>query len=153
MNRTIIIGRLTQDPTKYSTTSGQTYCKFTVAVNREYGEEKKADFINCTCFSKQAEHILRYLSKGSLVAVAGRLQTNKYYDDRSQKNIYTTDVITDNVQFLDSKKKETSALTGELPNQNINPENSKDPFGEFGEMSYNTEVQNQFEINDDDLPW
>ncbi len=153
MNKIFVIGRLTQEPSRYSTTSGETYCRFTVAVDREYTNErgeKKTDFIDCTTFKKQAENILKYLTKGNLVAVLGRLTTNKYYDERSQKNIYTTNVITENVQFLDSRKKEVSSLTGELPNQNINPGNSKDPFDE---MSYNTETQSQFDFNEDDLLW
>lgn len=86
------------------------------------------------------------------MAVSGRLQTNSYTDSNTHKNVYTTDVITENVQFLDSKKKETSALTGEMQNQTVNTQ-EKDPFEEFGEMSYNTEVQNQFDFNEDDLPF
>ena len=72
INKVIIIGRLTQKPANYSTTSGKTYCKFTVAVNRDFKSadgERKADFINCTCFSNQAEYIIKYLDKGSLVGV------------------------------------------------------------------------------------
>lgn len=148
MNKFIGIGRLTQNPANYSTTSGKTYCKFSIAITRQFENakgEKETDYINCTCFTKQAEYILKYLSKGSLVAVEGRLQTNKYYDERSQKNIYTTDVITDNVKFLDSKKKET------LPNQNItNTEivqsvmNDEDPFEQFGLQTSDEEFELPF---------
>ncbi|MBQ7139956.1 MAG: single-stranded DNA-binding protein [Bacilli bacterium] len=129
MNKVILIGRLTQNPARYSKKDGTTYCKFSVAINR--GEDK-ADFINCTCFSKQAENIIKYLSKGSLVAVEGRLQTSKYYDDRSQKNITTTDVIVDNVKFLDRKKEQTN---------------------EFENLSTNTFYTNDIEISEEDLPF
>lgn len=114
INKVFVIGRLTQNPFSYATQTGKTYCKFTVAVDREYTSEngeKKTDFIECTCFSRQAEYILKYLVKGSLVAILGRLQTSKYYDDRSQKNIYTTEVITENVQFLDNRRKSQEEST------------------------------------------
>lgn len=153
MNISAITGRLTQNPVSYSTKTGTTYCKFTVAVDRPFttNGEKKTDFINCTCFSKQASAILKYLSKGSLVAVVGRLQTSKYYDERSQKNVYTTDLMTDNVQFLDNKRKEVSGLTGEIPNPTVNPSVTSI---RSNEIDLNNEVDDLFSsIDEDQLPF
>ncbi len=135
MNKVTLIGRLTQKPASYSTTSGKTYCKFTVAVNRDFKStdgERKADFINCTCFSNQAEYIIKYLDKGSLVGVFGELRTSSYLDDITHKNVYSIDVITSNVEFLDKKKEE--------------PKNNTEVLQEVME-------EDPFKITDDDLPF
>lgn len=81
------------------------------------------------------------------MAVSGRLQTSSYTDSNTNKNVYTTEVITENVQFLDSKKKETSALTGEIPNQTVNQTSIKSNEV-LSDFDYN---QIGFDVNDDDL--
>lgn len=74
---------------------------FNVAVDR-MSKEKKADFPKVTVFGRQAENCERYLSKGSKVLVKGRIQTGKY-TNKNGETVYTTDVIAENVEFLDSK--------------------------------------------------
>lgn len=138
MNNVALIGRLVQNPTKASTTKGTIYCRFTIAIDRTYGEDKKTDFIDCTAFNKTSENILKYVSKGNLIAVNGRLQSSSYYDDRAQKNIYSVGVIADSVQFLERKKENNT-----LPNQYINPNTP----------GYQTIKQDEIVINEDDLPF
>lgn len=106
-NKVVLIGRLTKDPElRYTSTSNLPVCSFTLAVNRPYsvqGNDRNADFINCTAWRKQAENIHKYMSKGSMVAVEGKLQTRDYMDEKINARRYITEVICDSVVFLDSK--------------------------------------------------
>lgn len=104
MNSVLLIGRLTRDPeTRY--TAGQTaVCNFTIAIDRVHkqGEEKKTDFPRITVFGRQAENCERFIKKGSLVGVTGRLTTGSY-QNKDGATIYTTEVTADRVEFLDKK--------------------------------------------------
>lgn len=98
------IGRLVRDPQLTYTQSGMAVTKFTIAINRIKKDE--ADFINIVCFNKVAENVANYLSKGKLVGVEGRIQTGSYTNKEGQK-VYTTDILANNVEFLErSDKKE-----------------------------------------------
>ena len=101
MNHVIIIGNLTKDPeTRYSTGANQTaITRFTVAVNDGYGDKSYTSYIPVVVFGKQAENAERYLTKGSKVAVHGRIQTGSYTNKEGNK-VYTTDVIASNVEYL-----------------------------------------------------
>ena len=102
MNSVFLIGRLTRDPeVRYIASSQTAVATFTVAVDRPayQGEEKKADFPRITVFGKQAENCEKYLAKGRLVAIEGRLQTGSY-QNKDGVTVYTTDVIASRVQFL-----------------------------------------------------
>lgn len=102
MNSVFLIGRLTRDPeVRYIASSQTAVATFTVAVDRPVyqGEEKKADFPRITVFGKQAENCEKYLAKGRLVAIEGRLQTGSY-QNKDGVTVYTTDVIANKVQFL-----------------------------------------------------
>jgi len=101
-NKVILIGRLTKDPDARVTTNNIPVASFTLAVNRNYGE-READFINCVTFRKLAEIVGRYVKKGSLVSVDGRLQTRSY-DAQDGTKRYVTEVLCDNVVFLDTKQ-------------------------------------------------
>ena len=107
MNSVILIGRLTKDPELGYTPSQTAVCKFTLAVDRpkKQGEDAGADFIRITVWDKQAVNCERYMKKGSQCAVHGRIQTGSYPDKQTGKKIYTTDVVADRVEFLDSKPK------------------------------------------------
>ena len=105
MNSVILIGRLTRDPElRYTNGSQMAIAKFSLAIDRptRQGEEKKADFPRVTVFGKQAENCEKYLSKGKMVCVQGRIQTGSY-QDKDGKTVYTTDVIASNVEFLSSR--------------------------------------------------
>ena len=99
MNVTILIGRLTKDPETKYTQSGKAVCNFTLAVDREFSKEKEADFIPVVVWNKTAEACGNNLAKGRLVAVQGRLQVRSYDKDGSKR--YVTEVIANQVQFLD----------------------------------------------------
>lgn len=106
INRIVLVGRLTKEPELVTTSSGVNIVDFTLAVNRPYTNakgEQEADFINCVAFRKQAENINKYLSKGSLTGVDGRIQSRSY-KDKDGKNVYVTEVLCDSVRFLDTKQ-------------------------------------------------
>ena len=107
MNSVILIGRLARDPNNTTTQGGMAITKFSVAVNRptKPGEEKKADFPSIITFGKTAENCAKYLKKGSLVGIEGRIQTGSY-KNKDGVTVYTTDAVADRVQFLEPKDKQ-----------------------------------------------
>jgi single-strand DNA-binding protein len=101
LNNVVLIGRLTRDPElRYIPESQNAVATFTLAVDRPFSKEKQADFIRITVFGKQAENCERYLAKGRLTAVQGRIQTGSY-KNKEGVTVYTTDVIADRVEFLE----------------------------------------------------
>lgn len=101
MNNVVLIGRLTKDPEiRYIPQSQSAVASFTLAVDRPFAKEKQADFIRITVFGKQAENCERFLAKGRLAGIQGRIQTGSY-KDKDGKTVYTTDVVADRVEFLD----------------------------------------------------
>jgi len=105
MNKVILIGRLVKDPEVKTTQSQIAFCGFTVAVDRKFKKdgEKTADFISCVAWRQQAEFLGKYFQKGSRLAIIGNLQ-NRSYDDKDGKKIYVTEVVVDEIEFIDSKK-------------------------------------------------
>lgn len=104
INRTVLVGHLTKDPILRKTASGTCVTSFTVACNRKFKQEGQpdADFINCVAWNKVADNVNQYTHKGSLVGVEGRIQTRSY-DDQQGKRVYVTEIVAENVQFLDNK--------------------------------------------------
>lgn len=105
INRVILVGRLTKDPEYRQTQSGVSTTTFTLAVNRTFKNkngEGEADFINVVVFRQQAENVSKYLSKGSLAGVDGRFQSRNYENNEGRR-VFVTEVVADNVQFMDSK--------------------------------------------------
>lgn len=104
MNQVNLIGRLTKDPElTYAAGNGTAICRFTLAVNRPRFDKNKpqeADFINCVCFGKRAEAIQKYVFKGNLFRVTGRIQINKYVDQKTQENRWSTDILVEDFEFL-----------------------------------------------------
>ena len=149
MNRVELIGRLTRDPELRYTANNVATARFTLAVNRTFQSqsgEQGTDFINIVVWNKQAENVKKYMTKGSLVAVTGRIQTGSY--EKDGRTIYTTDVVADNVQFL-----ETKAQSGARDNVSISDFESSDNGTTGSDMS--DEVFANFgdsiEISDDDI--
>lgn len=102
MNSVILIGRLTRDP-DYRLSANTSICTFSVAIDRgkdKNGNDRGTDFPRVTVFGRQADSCDRYLAKGRMVAVQGRIQTGSY-TDKDGKTVYTTDVVADRVQFID----------------------------------------------------
>lgn len=129
MNKVIILGKLTKDSELRYTESELAICDFTLAVDREYKKDE-TDFINCKAFSKLGETINKYTHKGDMIAVCGRINTGSY--EKDGKKVYTTNVVVDQVKFLQAKKEED------------NP---------YKDMSVKVEASQQFEIKPEDLPF
>ena len=103
MNSVTLIGRLIKDPdVRYISENQTAVASFTVAIDRpvKAGQEKKADFPRVTSYAKQAENCEKYLAKGRLVGVQGRIQTGSY-TNKDGVTVYTTDVVADRVEFLE----------------------------------------------------
>jgi single-strand DNA-binding protein len=109
MNRVILVGRITKDPELKKTAQDIAVINFTIAVNRNYTDqqgEKQADFISCVVWRRQAENVAKYVSKGMLLGVEGRIQTRQYESETGMK--YITEVLCDSVQFLENKSSNQS---------------------------------------------
>jgi len=110
VNNVVLVGRLTKDVELRYTQTGVAVARFTVAVNRAFSNqqgEKDADFISCVAWRKTAENLANFMSKGSQIGVVGSIQTGTY-DDKDGKRVYTTDVICNNIQFLESRSEQQS---------------------------------------------
>ena len=158
MNRVELIGRITRDPELRYTGSNIATTRFTLAVNRPFqgqNGEQGTDFINIVVWRKQAENCKNYINQGSQVAVEGRIQTRNYEDQNGQKR-YVTEVVADNVQFLDTKASREQRANNK--DNKVNPYNlseaeapqtsasdiPEDPFKDFGE---------EIKIEENDLPF
>lgn len=151
MNKVILIGRLTKTPELKSTQSGRNVCQFSIAVNRNYTNangEREADFINCVVWDKQAENLVNYQNKGNQIAVEGRIQTRNY-EDNSGKKVYVTEVLVNNISYLDSKKESTTNLP-EPPKQE---EEKLDPYTAFGDSIEVAEEQQELPFDESSLPF
>ncbi len=142
INRVILVGRLTKNPEYRQTPNGVSVATFTLVVNRPFTNsqgEREADFINVVVFRRQAENVNNYLSKGSLAGVDGRIQSRSY-ENQEGRRVFVTEVVADNVQFMDSKgsnqQKNQSQQQGQAPAGN-------NPFAN----------DNNANIDDDDLPF
>jgi len=125
MNNVALIGRLTKDPeTRYTADTQTAVTRFSIAIDRP-GKDKGADFPNITVFGKQAENCEKYLKKGRLVGVQGRLQTGSYERSDGSK-VYTTDVVADRVEFLGGSDKSTTPAAAPEPEKE--PEYVPDGF-------------------------
>lgn len=118
MNAVNLIGRLTKEPQVRYTGDGLAVASFTLAVDRpaKKGEDKQADFPRIIVFGKQAENCEKYLAKGRLVAIMGRIQTGSY-EKQNGDRVYTTDVIADRVQFLEWGEDKTKSQAPQKPPQ------------------------------------
>jgi single-strand DNA-binding protein len=165
MNRVILIGRLTRDPELRTTPSGAALVNFTIAVNRrtQTPGQPDADFISCVAWNKTAENMAKYLRKGSQLAVDGRIQTRNYENQQGQR-VYVTEVIADNVQFLDSKGSNAGAQANAgysannsygQPNSygQANPYGQSNPYGKPGNMEPAYDANETLDIASDDLPF
>lgn len=142
MNKVCLIGRLTNKTTFGYTNGNVAYARFTLAVNRNFKNsqgERQADFINCMAYRKTAELINQYTDKGDLLGVEGRIQTGSYTAQDGSKR-YTTDVVIDTIEFLQTKgtKKEQNSIEKE---QETVENEQMDVFADFGE---NVEIDDNF---------
>ena len=103
MNKVLITGRITRDPEIRYTQSGMSSLRFSVAVDRNVARDangnRQADFINCVAFSQHADFISRYVHKGNMLCIEGRIQTGSYQNQQGA-TVYTTDVVVERVENL-----------------------------------------------------
>lgn len=123
MNKVELVGRLTRDP-EVRYTQGENasaIARFSVAVNRRYKNNEgnyEADFINCVAFGRSGEFIEKYFKKGMAIGISGRIQTGNYTNNDGVK-VYTTDVVVEEAEFVESKNNGgSSAPSNALANNN-----------------------------------
>ncbi len=152
LNKVVLIGRLVRDPElRYTNNSNIPVVTFTLAVNRPFSSNQQsqdqgnnADFISCTAWRNQAENVSKYISKGSLVAVDGRLQTRDYMDEKNNVRRYVTEVVCDSVVFLETKSQREGSN---------NPDTYQPKQNDRYEQSRNDEPSKSINIIEDDLPF
>ena len=140
INSMTFIWRLVRESELRYTKNGKSVCKFSIAINRS---EKKDDgyqnfptYLNVVTLGAMAEAVSKYLGKGSLVGVSGELRGRKYEDKEGNKR-YNYDLIANNVQFLDSAKKDT-------PREEVKPKKKVEPKPEPEESYDNQEEEIPF---------
>ena len=110
MNKVFLIGNLTRDPELSETSNGTAYCRFTIAVSRNYGD-KETDFFNIVTWRGQAENCGKFLAKGKKVAVVGSLQ-NRSYEDKDGNKRTVTDIVASEVEFLSAANSSSENKNG-----------------------------------------
>lgn len=138
VNNVTLVGRITRDPEVKAIGQGSAVCSFTLAVNRTFKNQQgeyEADFINCQAFGNTAQRMQQYVRKGNLLGVTGRMQTRNYENNMGQR-VYVTEVIANNITFLESNKQQQG-------------NNYPDPYASNAPSPYD----NIEGISDDDLPW
>lgn len=126
MNKVLLVGRLTRDPD--IRTGNVTTARFSIAVDRRYkkeGDQVTADFPSCVAFGKTADFIDKYFHKGMRIGIEGRIQTGSYTNRDGQK-VYTTDVICEAVEFVESKNSSSGNSGG--GSQSAPPQTDADGF-------------------------
>ena len=144
INSVLLVGRLTKDPILQTTGKGTSFCRFTVAVDRQNKKDDQtaaADFPGVVAWRQQADFIGNYGMKGMLVAVEGSIQTGSY-KDREGRTVYTTEILANRIQLLESKKSKSNYSNNgtSLRRDQID---ANDGF----------DVGDGAEISDDDLPF
>ncbi len=149
LNRVILIGRTTRDVDFRRTANGTPVATFTLALDNRYvlrDGKPTTDFINCVAWNKTAETMDKYVKKGMLIAVEGRLQTRNY-ENKDGIKVYITEVVCDNMRMLENKNSNNSTYLDEYePNVGYQKDEEKE---EIKDNSSDIE----FNISEDDLPF
>ena len=117
INKVILGGRLTADPELKQTQNGTAVASFSIAANRKYNKDAQqieTDFFNITAWRQTAEFVTRYFKKGSSICIIGNLQNRSWTDQNNQKH-YKTDIIAEEVMFVDSRSDSSSEPTSTMP--------------------------------------
>lgn len=142
MNKVCLTGRITKNIELKYNQNNVAITSFNLAVTRKFKNqngEYESDFINCIAYKSTAELLSKYVKKGDLLGIEGRIQTRNY-EDKDGKRVYVTEVIVDSIDFLQSRKAESKQETTEK--ENTKQKLSDDVFSEFG---------SSIEITDDDI--
>ena len=109
-NKVILVGRTTRAPELKVTTGMQQVANFTIAVDKEYGKDTETDFFSCVAFGKTAETVSKYLGKGTLILVEGRLEIDKWTDKNYGVTKERAKIVVNNFKFLETKKSKGDSL-------------------------------------------
>ena len=146
LNKVILIGRTTREVELRRTSNGTAVATFTLAVDNRFvlkDGKSSTDFISCVAWANTAETMEKYVRKGALIAVEGRIQTRNY-DNKDGNKVYITEVVVENMRMLESRGNSNS-------NNNLD---SYEPTSSYKD-TYN-EVESpeiEYNISDDDLPF
>ena len=127
MNKVNLIGNLVRDPELRYTKQNTPVASYTIAINTRYGEQQQTDYINISTWGKSGEFVSKYFKKGQPIAITGRLRNKNYEDSKGNKR-YEMEVVTEDIEFVGSKKEESNKPQEE-------------------------EFTPNFEIGEDDLPF
>ena len=162
INRVVLVGRLTKDPELRKTQSGTSVVSFSLAVNRRVQTpgQPDADFINCVAWNRLADLMCQYLHRGSLIGVEGRIQTRNYENNQGQR-VYVTEVVEDNVQFLEPKNTQHAQSNAYGANTYAQPQAAMDPYGQAASsmpaaqdpFGADFDANDTLDISSDDLPF
>ena len=142
MNKALLIGRISNDLELRHTQSNNAVCKFNIAINR-VGVEG-TDFISVVVWNKQAENLVKYQKKGSLISVEGTIRVDKYQNENGE-NKYNTYILANSIQYLSSKSDTQSTTQSTTEDKKASAEEfENDPFEQIGE---------QMQISESDLPF
>lgn len=132
INNVTLTGRITKDLEKHETGKGTSVVNFSLAVDRRFkgsNGNREADFIGIQAWGMTADLLCKYCGKGSLIGIEGRIQTRNYENNQGQR-VYVTEVVAENVTFLDSKKNDNQGQQGGYQQSNSYQNNSyqQQPF-------------------------
>ncbi|QLI94513.1 single-stranded DNA-binding protein (plasmid) [Limosilactobacillus mucosae] len=114
INNVTLTGRITKGLEKHQTNKGTSVVNFSLAVDRRFKDSngnREADFISIQAWGMTADLLCKYCGKGSLIGIEGRIQTRNYENNQGQR-VYVTEVVAENVTFLDSKKNNDQGQQG-----------------------------------------
>ncbi|KOR75428.1 putative single-strand DNA-binding protein [Candidatus Phytoplasma pruni] len=107
INKVVLVGRITKDPELRFVNGDIPLVRFNLAVNRPFTNSegvRETDFIRCVVWNKQAENLAKYITKGALIGIEGKIKTS-FFDNGTDKKQFTTEIQCDSIQFLESRKK------------------------------------------------
>ncbi|MBQ1567496.1 MAG: single-stranded DNA-binding protein [Erysipelotrichaceae bacterium] len=156
INSVTLVGRLTKDIELRKTSSNTSVCNFTVAVDRRFQSQQQggqsADFISCIAWRQSADFLAQYASKGTIVAVEGRIQTRSY--DGQNGKVYVTEVVADSVQIISSRNganaNANSSYSAPVTNNQTFTPSVEPGFDSMDDDFSNTP---SLDISSDDLPF
>ena len=169
INRVILVGRLTRNLELKYTANGIANLQFSLAVNRSYtgaNGERQADFINCMAWRGTAENMAKFLKKGALIGIEGRMETSSYQTTDGSTR-YSTYVVCDHVQFLESKKSQWQSQSSPQQEAGFQTQSTTfdSPFSQPGTNPFvpnsvpstytpgQSQASSMINIDDDDLPF
>ncbi len=159
INRAYIVGRLGKDPELKAMPNGNKVCNFTVATSRKYKDKEDqmkevTEWHSVSVFGTTADNCAKYLKKGQLVAVEGRIETRSWDREDGSGKAYKTSIIGNEVQFGPKTNGEGSDSSGVDPAAKVATRNTGGPAAVINPNPANGEIEYpQEDINPDDIPF